>query len=133
MSRPRQEHPTPAELEVLKILWDRGPSTVRDVLDAFAEAGHRRAYTSVMSLMNVMADKKQLRRKRQGRAFLYDARRPQEKTLRAMVGDMRERVFEGSTQLLVSRLLEQANPSQTELDEIRRLIDEFRADQGDNT
>ncbi|MFQ5732224.1 MAG: BlaI/MecI/CopY family transcriptional regulator [Planctomycetaceae bacterium] len=126
MARPRHKHPTPAELEVLKILWDRGPSTVRGVLGVFAATGHRRAYTTVMSLMNVMVEKSLLRRRRRGRAFLYEARLPQEKTLRTMVGDLWERAFEGSTELLLSRLLEQANPSPQELDEIRRVIDDYR-------
>jgi len=129
MARPRQEHPTPAELEVLKILWDRGPSTVREVLNVFLQQRRKRAYTSVMSLMNVMAEKGLLRRKRKGRAFLYEARTPRKDALGGMVGDLWERAFEGSAPLLVSRLLEQANPSQAELDEIRKVIEDYRGQQ----
>ena len=66
MARPKDEHPTTGELEVLKVLWQRGPSTVRDVLAVLNEA-RPRAYTSVMSLMNVMAEKGQLVRREQGR------------------------------------------------------------------
>ena len=72
MARPRHEQPTPAELEVLKILWDReGPSSMRDVLEIVnLQADPPRAYTSVMSLLNVMTDKGLFRRSPQGRAFL---------------------------------------------------------------
>jgi predicted transcriptional regulator len=96
------------------------------VLDVFTHMRRRRAYTSVMSLMNVMADKGLLRRRRRGRAFLYEPRIAREATLADMVGDLCDRAFESSAPLLVSRLLEQANPSREELDEIRRVIDEFR-------
>lgn len=128
MARPKHEQPTPAELEVLKILWDRGALTVRDVHDEFVEMKRRRAYTSVMSLMNVMADKGLLERTRQGRAFLYEARIPRDTTLGEMVGDLWDRAFEGSAPLLVSRLLEQASPTRQELDEIRRVIEHYRED-----
>jgi BlaI family transcriptional regulator, penicillinase repressor len=128
MARPKHEHPTPAELEVLKVLWERGASTVRDVLDEFTQMRRRRAYTSVMSLMNVMADKGLLRRRRRGRAFVYEPRIAREATLSDMIGDLCDRAFESSAPLLVSRLLEQANPSREELDEIRRVIDEYRAE-----
>lgn len=132
MARPKHEQPTPAELEVLKILWDRGESTVRDVHNVFVTMKRKRAYTSVMSLMNVMADKGLLKRTRQGRAFLYEARIPRETTLGEMVGDLFDRAFEGSAPLLVSRLLEQANPSRQELDEIRRVIDQYRREQSED-
>ena len=73
MPRPRHEHPTPGELEVLKVLWDSGSSTVREVMEQLNQA-RPRAYTSVMSLLNVMTDKRLLVRKPHGRAFLYEAR-----------------------------------------------------------
>jgi predicted transcriptional regulator len=129
MARPKQEHPTPAELEVLKVLWERGPSTVRGVMDSLAEQGHRRAYTSVMSLMNVMADKGLLKRTPQGRAFIYSPRIDREKTLGRMIGDLWQRAFEGSASTLVSRLLDEASPSRDELDEIRKAIEAYQRDQ----
>lgn len=131
MARPRHEHPTPAELEVLKILWERGPATVRDVHDEFNRRKRKRAYTSVMSLMNVMADKGLLKRVRQGRAFLYEPRVRRKKALGEMVSDLRDRAFEGSSTLLVSQLLEQTNPDRDELDEIRRVIEQFRKQNGE--
>lgn len=129
MPRPTTEQPTPAELEVLKVLWERGSSTVRDVLDEFGRQGRRRAYTSVMSLMNVMADKQLLRRKPLGRAYVYEARMPREKTLQQMVGDLWERAFEGSAATLVTRLLEETRPSDDELLAIRQVIAQYQAEQ----
>jgi predicted transcriptional regulator len=126
MPRPRSEHPTPAELEVLHILWERGPCTVRQVLEELNKTNPR-AYTSAMSLLNVMTDKKLLRRKPHGRAFLYSARVDKEATLRDMVTDLTDRAFGGSAQLLVAHALEQTDLSREQLDEMRRLIDQYRA------
>jgi predicted transcriptional regulator len=131
MVRPKQEHPTPAELEVLKILWEEGPGNVRDVMETLRKQGKRRAYTSVMSLLNVMTDKGLLARKPEGRAFLYSARVSREKTLRQMVGDLVRRVFEGSTSTLVAHLLEQAKPTSAEIDEIHKTIAAYKEKKGD--
>ena len=68
MARPRHENPTPAELEILQVIWEQGPSTVREVMNALNER-KRRAYTSVMSLMTVMAEKGHLKQKPRGRAL----------------------------------------------------------------
>lgn len=129
MARPKEEQPTAAELEVLKVLWDRGPSTVRDVMEVL-NAARERAYTSVMSLLNVMTDKGLLGRVPQGRAFLYEAKVDREQTLGRMVSDLLGRVFEGSAQELVAHLLDQSNPSAAELDEIRRTIRQYQKQQG---
>ena len=126
MSRPRSEHPTPGELEVLQIIWRLGSCTVRQVLDELNQV-RPRAYTSVMSLLNVMTDKKLLRRKPQGRAFLYSALVEEQPTLREMVGDLVERAFGGSAELLVAHALEQTDLSKQQLDEIHRMIDEYRS------
>ena len=123
MSRPKEEQPTAGELEVLKVLWDRGPSTVREVMDVLNQ-GRPRAYTSVMSLLNVMTDKGLVVREPQGRAFIYRAKTNRGRTLRRMVGDLLGRAFEGSTSQLVAHLLDQTKPSPAELDEIRRAIEE---------
>jgi predicted transcriptional regulator len=127
MARPKHEFPTPAELEVLKIVWDRGSATVRDVMLALAK---RRAYTSVMSLLNVMTEKGLLWRKPQGRAFLYSAGVERDRTLGRMVGDLVRRGFEGSPSALVARLLDQTNPTTSELAEIRKAIDAHVGEKG---
>ncbi|MEQ8788055.1 MAG: BlaI/MecI/CopY family transcriptional regulator [Pirellulaceae bacterium] len=125
MPRPKHEHPTPGELEVLKILWDEGPLSVREVMQQLNKT-RRRAYTSVMSLLNVMTEKGLVTRKAQGRAFIYKARADRENTLGRMVGDLLGRAFEGSASALVAQLLDQTNPSVDELDEIRRTIEEYQ-------
>ena len=129
MPRPRHEHPTPAELEVLKLLWDRGPSTVREVMEPLNRR-RRRAYTSVMSLLGVMTDKGLLKRRRKGRGYLYQPRVAREKTLGQMLQDLLKRAFEGSAASLVARLLEESSPSPQELAEIHNTIDQFRQGRG---
>ncbi len=126
MPRPRSEHPTPGELEILQIIWRHGPCTVRQVLEELNEI-RPRAYTSVMSLLNVMVDKKLLRRRPHGRAFLYTARVEEQPTLREMVADLMDRAFGGSAELLVAHALEQTDMSPKQLDDIRRMIDEYRS------
>lgn len=125
MPRPKHEHPTPGELEVLKILWDEGACTVREVMEIL-NRDRQRAYTSVMSLLNVMTDKRLVRRKPQGRAFVYLPRVARDKTLGRMVGDLLGRVFEGSSSALVAQLLDQSNPTHDELDKIRHAIDQYQ-------
>lgn len=124
MARRPLETPTEGELEILKVLWQRGPSTGREVLEALA-AQRKRAYTSVMSVLNIMADKGQVTRKPQGRAFIYSAKRPREKTLGKMVHSLLSRAFEGSAASLVSQLLDQSKPTTEELKMIRRAIEEY--------
>ena len=131
MPRPKQEHPTPAELEVLLLLWDRGPATVREVMEAL-DRRRPRAYTSVMSLLGVMTDKRLLRRRRKGRGYVYQPRVAREKTLGQMLRDLLTRAFEGSAASLVARLLEESSPSPEELAEIHRTIDQFRQGRGDD-
>ncbi len=130
MARPRHEHPTPAELEVLQILWDLGAMTVRQVMDEMEEREHRpdRAYTSVMSLMNVMADKGLLKRTPHGRAFLYAPKVTRQRTLSGMLGDLLSRAYSGSASLLVTQLLDQSNPTRGELAEIRKAIETYQRD-----
>jgi BlaI family transcriptional regulator, penicillinase repressor len=127
MPRPRHEQPTPGELALLKILWERpGPASVREVFEVVNREGDApRAYTTVMSLLNVMTDKGLLRRSPRGRAFLYEPACPREQTLRSLLGETLGRVFNGSASLLVAHLLDQSHPSIDELSQIRRLLDDF--------
>lgn len=125
MPRPRTPHPTPSELEILKLLWERGPLTVREVLELEAPDQKSRAYTSVMSLMNVMADKGLLRREPEGRAFRYQPAVSRDNTQSQLATDLWSRVYEGATSTLVAHLLEQSQPSEHELDAIRQLLNRF--------
>ena len=130
MARPRHEHPTPGELEILQVLWERGPCTVREVMEALAPGRHR-AYTTVMSLMNVMFDKGLVKRQPRGRAFVYRPVETRKKTLSAMVGDLLGRAFDGSAAAMVTHLLEEAKLSEDELDEIGEAIDAHRRERGE--
>jgi len=124
MARPRHKNPTPAELEVLQIIWEHGPCTVREVMNLL-KPKRPRAYTSVMSLMNVMAEKGLLNQKPKGRAFIYSAKVSRAKTQSSMLGDLLNRAFDGSANALVAHLLEQAEPNSEELDEIHKTITRF--------
>jgi len=124
MARRPSPQPTPAELEILKVLWETGPATVRQVMQRLAGD---RAYTTIMTLMNVMHEKGLLRRRPAGKAFIYRPTVQREMTLRAMLADMVERAFEGSASALVAHLLQEANPDERELAEIRRLIEKNRS------
>jgi predicted transcriptional regulator len=144
MARPRQVRPTPAELEILKILWERGPLTVREILDFLpaertpaaegdatepdAEgADAPRAYTSVMSLMNVMAEKGHLTRTLEGRAYRYAPADEPSQVRSEFLRDVWKRVFSGSTESLALHLLDVSTPTEEELDAIRAAIDAYRA------
>jgi len=133
MARPKHDNPTPAELEVLHALWEHGPMTVRQVMeqlesrqDSRQKERQDRAYTTVMSLMNVMFEKGLLNRKPDGRAFIYEATAVRESTLGSMLGDLLNRAFSGSASLLVSQLLDQASPDSEELAQIRKAIKSYQ-------
>ncbi|MHC4464362.1 MAG: BlaI/MecI/CopY family transcriptional regulator [Planctomycetota bacterium] len=124
MARPRHENPTPAELEVLQVIWENGPCTVREVMTILNKR-RPRAYTSVMSLMNVMAEKGLLTQKPKGRAFVYGAKVTRKRARSRMIKDLLNRVFDGSASALVAHLLQQAEPTSEELSEIHQAIAEF--------
>ena len=129
MARPRHEHPTPGELEVLKVLWNQGPCTVRQVMEVLNRR-RRRAYTSVMSLLGVMTEKGLLKRRQKGRGYLYEARVAREKALGQMLRDLLCRAFEGSAAALLAHLLDESSPSPEELAEIRLTIEQYRQGRG---
>ena len=129
MARPRHKNPTPAELEVLQIIWEHGPCTVREVMNLL-KPKRPRAYTSVMSLMNVMAEKGLLNQKPKGRAFIYSAKVSRDKTQSSMLSDLLNRAFDGSANAMVAHLLQHAEPNSEELDEIHKTIARFTRKKG---
>jgi predicted transcriptional regulator len=131
MARPKTPHPTPAELEILKVLWERGPLTVREVLDVLNQQGPPRAYTTLMSLMTIMADKEFLAREPLGRAFRYRPIVARQQALQGLLGDLWQRAFGGSAAALVANLLEETNPTPEELAAIRQTLQQF--EQRDDT
>ena len=127
MPRPKHDNPTPGELEILRILWQDSPLTGREVMEILNRR-RVRAYTSVMSLLNVMTDKGMLTRKPQGRGFVYAPKANRKKTTRRLLADLLGRAFEGSASLMVAHLLEEAHPTPQELAEIRRAIAHYEND-----
>ena len=130
MPRPSTEHPTPGELDVLNIIWDRGPSTAREVWTVLHER-RARHYTSVNSLLNTMVDKGLLKRHSDQRAFLYEAVIAREKTQGELVKDLVGRAFEGSPSNLVLQVLDQCDPSPEEMDQIAKMIRRYRKQRGE--
>jgi BlaI family penicillinase repressor len=117
--------PTDAELEILRVLWERGPSTVRQVNESLA-AARETGYTTTLKLMQIMADKGLVTRDESSRTHIYAARASQESTQRQLVNDLVQRAFGGSAAELVMRALATHTTSDAELREIRKLIDEAR-------
>ncbi len=130
MPRPRTEHPTPGELDVLNILWDGGPCTAREVWNVLNEQRERH-YTSVNSLLNTMVDKGLLKRHSDNRAFVYEAAIAREKTQGELVRDLVGRAFEGSPSGLMLQVLDQCDPSPEEMDQIAKMIRRYRKQQGE--
>src|SRR5215475_8426011 len=116
--------PTEAELEILTVLWSIGPATVRDV---HREVGKRRPaqYSTVLKFMQIMAEKGLVRRDETERAHIYRAARPREWTQRQLAGDLLERAFDGSARSLLLGALSARKASKSDLDELRRLLDEY--------
>jgi BlaI family penicillinase repressor len=119
----QQQKPTASELEILQILWTRGPSTVRDVHEALSEKKDL-GYTSVLKLLQIMTAKGIVRRDEGQRAHVYEACQPAEKTKRQFALDMIQRVFDGSASDLMMHALAGRESSKKEIDELRRLLDE---------
>lgn len=121
MKEPRK--PTDAELGILRVLWARGPSTVRDVFDALGGEG---AYTTVLKLLQIMTEKRLVRRDDSTRTHVFEAAYTEDQTQQQLVGDLLDRVFDGSAAKLVLRALEARAASPEELAEIRTLLDKHR-------
>jgi predicted transcriptional regulator len=114
--------PTDAELQILRVLWSRGPSTVREIQQDLGGDGAT-GYTTVLKLLQIMTEKRLVEREEVGRAHRYRAAQPAEQTQSGLVRDLMERAFGGSAQELVLRALASKPTSPEELAEIRRLID----------
>jgi len=118
------QKPTASELEILRVLWTRGPSTVRDVHDALNEK-KATGYTSVLKLLQIMTAKGTVKRNEDQRAHVYEACLPAEQTKRQLAGDMLQRVFEGSASELMQHALAGRQTSRQEIQELRRLLDQY--------
>ena len=116
--------PTDAELEILKVLWRRGPSTVREVFETLGE-NKTTGYTTVLKFMQIMAEKGLVVRDESERAHRYEPAAPEDETQRRLVGDLLRKAFDGSAKKLVLQALSTERASADELDEIRHLLDEL--------
>ena len=125
MAKANPPLPTDAELEILRVLWKRGPSTVREVFEELKEAKPV-GYTTVLKFMQIMAEKGLVRRNEQNRTHIYSSMAPRESTQRQMVGDLLDRAFGGSATQLVMQALSAKRATPGEIDQIRRLLDEYQ-------
>jgi predicted transcriptional regulator len=120
-SRPR---PTDAELEILTVLWSRGPSTVREIHDVIGKRKPAQ-YTTVLKLLQIMAEKGLARRDEKERAHVYEAAYSQELTQKQLAGDILQRAFGGSATRLMQGALSARKASKSELAELRKLLDDY--------
>jgi len=120
-----QPRPTDAELAILRVLWARGPSTVRQVHEVLADTRDT-GYTTTLKLMQIMADKGLVTRNETARTHVYSAIAGEAQTQQQLVKDLVDRAFGGSAAQLVLRALSAEGASDAEIKEIRKLIDDYR-------
>ena len=116
--------PTDAELEILTVLWSRGPVTVREVHEAIALRKPTQ-YTTVLKMLQIMAAKGLVRRDEKQRSHIYEASQPREWTQRQLAGDLLQRAFQGSAKNLIVGALSAQKASREELAELRKILDEY--------
>ncbi|HVC97550.1 MAG TPA: BlaI/MecI/CopY family transcriptional regulator [Pirellulales bacterium] len=114
--------PTGRELEILKIVWRRGKATVREIYDALRPQDGSLAYTTVLSMLQIMEQKGQVGHEQAGKAYLYFALVERESTLMDLAGGFLDQVFDGAMGEYVARALESRQPTVAELDELERMI-----------
>jgi predicted transcriptional regulator len=122
MSESSLPRPTDAELAILRVLWERGPSTVREVHETLKDE-QGSGYTTILKLMQIMTEKGLVERDESQRAHVYHPRASQQRTQRQLVTDLVERAFGGSPAQLAMQALSTKKTSPEELAELRRLLD----------
>lgn len=125
----RNALPTDAELQILSVLWKRGPSTVREVHEALAEVQDT-GYTTVLKLMQIMAQKGFVERDESNRSHVYRAAMTEEQAQRGLLGQLMDKAFSGSAAQLVMRALSMQPASTNELEEIRTMLNKMEATRG---
>ena len=121
MARPRSKHPTELELAILKVIWEQGPQRVREVRQGLRPT-RKLAYTTVMTMMNIMVDKGYLSRQKQGPSYVYQPEVSRKTTVRRILRDMVNRVFDGSAAAVMVNLLESADLDEAETRKLRQLL-----------
>lgn len=123
MARPQSEHPTELELEILKILWEESPLLVRDIRAQLADQANRQlTHSSVVTMLNIMHRKGYVRRRKQGKSFLFTPKENRTRVTGRMVKDMLSKLFDGSPTALMLNLLESTDVDAEEYAELRALI-----------
>jgi BlaI family transcriptional regulator, penicillinase repressor len=115
--------PTDAELEILTVLWSRGPATVRAIHEVIAMRKPTQ-YTTVLKTLQIMAEKGLVGRDEKQRAHIYEAACPREWTQKQLAGDLLQRAFNGSAARLLQGALSARKASKAELAELRKMLDE---------
>jgi BlaI family penicillinase repressor len=116
---------TGQELEIMKVVWKLGPATVRQVYETLLEK-RRIAYTTVMTMMNILETKGYLKKQQGDRAYVYQPAQPQQQVIKSMVREFLDRVFNGSAEPLLAHLVEDRHLTEKDLDEIRKAIKSAR-------
>jgi len=127
MARHKTPRPTDRELAILRVLWERGPSTVRQVNEAI-NRDRSTGYTTTLKLMQIMAEKGLVARDESDRTHIYTAYAGQEQTQRELVGDLMDRAFGGSARKLVMQALAAKKVSARELAKIKKILDGLKGD-----
>lgn len=122
MARPASKYPTELELQILKVLWQEAPLLARDVQAVLATTGRDLAKTSVITTLNTMVDKKYLKRRKQGNTYLFSPRITEDEVGERVLGDVVDRVFDGSTSTVLMKLFDVREIDDDELKELRRVI-----------
>lgn len=130
MARKRSRYPTELELEILKVLWEESPVPVRRVREAMEARGRALAHTSLITTLNVMFKKGFVKRSKGGaRGYNFAPRLSREDVSRGMVGDLVNRVFDGSAAALMVSLLKDESLDAEVYAEMRRAIERYRAEE----
>ncbi len=124
MTRKKSSTLTERELAIMKIVWELGTATVREIYEALRGRQEMVAYTTVMTMMNILEEKSYLKKTRESRAYVYEPAQPRSEVISGMVQEFVDRVFNGSARPLVLNLLEERKLSERELREISRMIQE---------
>ena len=128
MTQPATPRPTDSELGILRVLWTRGPSTVREVFDDLNRSAVT-GYTTVLKLLQIMTEKGLVIRDETERAHVYQASHSEQKTQRQLLGDLADRAFGGSAAKLVMQALSGRHASADELNAIRQMLDKMEGDE----
>lgn len=127
VARVRALHPTKAELAILRVLWNEGPLSVRDV-QAILDRTKPTGYTTVLKIMQIMADKGLVDRDDTVRPQIYRARYSEDRTQKQLLTDLIQRAYGGSVRALVLHAIGTQKPSAEDLEQIKKLLDRFQGD-----